>query len=209
MPLKRADQSNRSDGEQSSNHAVEPVLIGLPFSKYLEYSGSPASDPRSATTIIVSEGLVRIVDVEGPLVAKRACDIYLRGCSIRRMGHELKNTMIRALEHAIRQGVLVSEDESNKADFLYSVVRVNGNPPIKLRTRGSRSFDEIPPSELQVVARYLVEQHGFSAGSDEHLRAVLETFDLKRLTAQVGTTLLEILERQFQYVDVFINGITQ
>jgi hypothetical protein len=31
-------------------------------------------------------------------------------------------------------------------------------------------------------------------GSDEHLRAILEYFDLKRLTTQVGTTLLEILD---------------
>jgi hypothetical protein len=32
--------------------------------------------------------------------------------------------------------------------------------------------------------------------SDEHLRTILEIFDPKRLTTQVGTTLLEILERQ-------------
>lgn len=31
-------------------------------------------------------------------------------------------------------------------------------------------------------------------GSDEHLRATLEFFDLKRLTTQVGTRLLEILK---------------
>ena len=30
-------------------------------------------------------------------------------------------------------------------------------------------------------------------GSDEHLRAILECFDLKRLTTQVGTSLLEFL----------------
>ncbi len=83
----------------------------------------------------------------------------------------------------------------------------NGSPPIRLRSRGPQSFEEIPPSELQVVANYLAQRHGFSSGSDEHLRAVLECFDLKRLTTQVGTTLLEILERRFPYVDEFINRI--
>ena len=34
-----------------------------------------------------------------------------------------------------------------------------------------------------------------NCGSDEHLRAILECFDLKRLTTQVGTALLEILDR--------------
>ena len=140
---------------------------------------------------VVSEGIVRIVEVEGPVVAKRAYDIYLRGCGIKRMGHELKSTMNKALSHAIRQGRLICEDEAGKGGILFSVVRVKGSPPIRLRTRGPRSFEELPPSELQVVARYLLERYSFPSGSDEHLRAVLECFDLKRLTTQVGTTLLE------------------
>ncbi len=141
------------------------------------------------------------------MVAKRAYDIYLRGCGIKRMGHELKSTMNGALADGIHQQRLVSESEGPERDLLFSVVRMNGSPPIKLRTRGPRSFQEIPPSELQVVARHLVQRHGFSSGSDEHLRAVLEYFDLKRLTTQVGASLLEILERRYSYVDEFINKI--
>jgi len=187
--------------------AIRPGHVALPFSDYKEYSGPPWNDPRGVGTSVISEGIVRIVEVEGPVIAKRAYDIYLRGCGIRRMGHELKSTMNKALAHALRQGRLASENEVTEKDLLFSVVRVNGSPPIKVRTRGPRSFEEIPPSELQVVARYLVERDGFSSGSDEHLRAVLECFDLKRLTTQVGTTLLEILEKRFPYVDEFINGI--
>jgi hypothetical protein len=186
---------------------IRPRHVALPFSDYKEYSGPPWNDPRGVGTSVVSEGIVRIVEVEGPVIAKRAYDIYLRGCGIRRMGHELKSTMNKALAHALRQGRLAPENEVTERGLLFSVVRVNGSPPIKLRTRGPRSFEEIPPSELQVVAMYLVERDGFSSGSDEHLRAVLECFDLKRLTTQVGTTLLEILERRFPYVDEFINRI--
>lgn len=187
----------------------------LRFSDYAEYSGSPENDPRRVNTLAVSEGIVRIVEVEGPVVAKRAYDIYLRGCGIQRMGHDLKSTMNKALAHAIRQGRLVSESEATegflvrvKGDpMLFSVVRLNGSPPIRLRSRGPRSFEEIPPSELQIVAIYLAERHGFASGSDVHLRAVLESFDLKRLTTQVGKTLLEILERRFPHADEFINRI--
>ena len=177
----------------------------LSFSEYSEFSGSPGGDPRSVNMILVSEGIVRIIEVEGPVVAKRVYDIYLRGCGIRRLGHELKSTMNKALAHAIRQGRLVSENEADKGGLLFSVIRVNGSPLIRLRSRGSRSFEEIPPSELQVVTMYLADRDGLSSGSDEHLHAVLECFDLKRLTTQVGTTLLEILERRFPYVDEFLN----
>lgn len=185
----------------------EPRNWSLQFGEYSSYSGPSAIDPRNADLIVISEGIVRIVEVEGPVVAKRVFDIYLRGCGIRRMGHELKSTMNKALSHAIREGILVSENEVNETDLVYSVVRTTGTPPIKLRTRGERLFEEIPPSELQVTANFLAQRHGFVSGSDEHLRTVLEIFDLKRLTTQVGTTLLEILERRFPYVDELISKI--
>ena len=143
-------------------------------------------DPRTVSAGTVAEGLCRIIEVEGPMLAKRAYDIYLQGCGIKRMGHELRSTMNKALANAIRQGRVLSEDERGKRGLLYSVVRVKGSPPIKLRSRGPRTFEEIPPSELQTVATYLAERRNLKSGSDEHLRAVLECFDLKRLTAQTA-----------------------
>ena len=142
------------------------------------------------------------------MLAKRAYDIYLRGCGIKRMGHELRSTMNKALANAIRQGRVISEDEWGKRGLLFSVVRVKGSPPIKLRSRGPRTFEEIPPSELQTVAMYLAERRNLMSGSDEHLRAVLECFDLKRLTAQIGTTLLEILGKRYPYVDDLLSDTT-
>jgi len=181
----------------------------LRFNDYVEYAGPPGNDPRGINEHVVSEGIVRIVEVEGPMIAKRAYDIYLRGCGIKRMGHELKSTMNKALSHAIRHGHVICEDEVSRSGILFSVVRLKGSPPIRWRTRGPRSFEELPPSELQVVARYLLERHSFSYGSDEHLRAVLECFDLKRLTTQVGTTLLDVMEGRFPYVDDFLNGMRE
>jgi very-short-patch-repair endonuclease len=199
-------EADNLHGPERLHASVKSRHGNLPFSEYLVYSGSAGADPRNVNMPLVSEGIVRIVEVEGPMLAKRAYDIYLRGCGILRMGHELKSSMNKALAHAIRQGRLVSENEANQSGILFSVVRVHGGPPIRLRSRGPRAFEEIPPSELQVVARHLIERHGFSPGSDEHLRAVLECFDLKRLTTQVGAALLEILERRFPYADEFANS---
>ena len=141
------------------------------------------------------------------MVAKRAYDIYIRSCGIKRLGPDLRSTLNRALSLAIRQGRVVAEDETGKGGNMFSVVRPKESPQIKLRSRGPRSFEEIPPSELQVIARQLLEQHSFSRGGDEHLRAVLECYDLKRLTTGVGTTLLDILERSFPYVDEFLSRV--
>ena len=138
------------------------------------------------------------------MLAKRAYDIYLRGCGIRRMGGELRRIMNRALSAAIRQGRILSEDEHKKGGLLYSIVRTKRVAPLKLRQRGPRTYDEIPPSELLAVGRYLAERDRLDLSSDEHLRAILEAFDLKRLTTQVGTNLLEILGSKIDYVDEWL-----
>ena len=173
---------------------------------YVAFEGDSGPDPRHANPAQVAEVLRRIIDVEGPMLAKRSYDIYLRGCGILRMGSPLKRAMNKALQHAIRKGQVVSEDESRKLALVYTIVRSASALPIIVRDRGPREFEEIPPSELQLVARRLTESSGLEPGSIAHLRAILDFFDLKRLTVQVGTTLLGILGRRYSYVDKIIGG---
>jgi hypothetical protein len=195
------------EDDEISAPIVSPHHSNSPFAAYVSYEGPACDDPRVVSLGIVAEGLLRIIEIEGPIVAKRAYDIYLRGCGIKRMGHELKSTMNKALAITIRQGRVISEDETGRRGFLFSVVRIKGSPPIKLRRRGPRSLEELPPSELQTVAKHLAKKRNLDSGSDEHLRAVLDCFDLKRLTTQVGTTVLDILEKQIPYVDEFLKTL--
>ncbi|NLU43151.1 MAG: DUF559 domain-containing protein [Firmicutes bacterium] len=185
------------------------TLAGLPIADYAEYSGLPCLDPRAAGPSQVTEGLIRIIEVEGPVVAKRAYDVYLRSCGIKRMGRELRRMMDRALAQLVRRQLVVCEDELGTGDLLDSVVRAAGTPPVRLRRRGPRNLDEIPPSEVQLAARRLADIHGFSPGSDEHLRAILGCFDLVRLTTQAGARLLDILEREFSCVDELLRGLNE
>jgi hypothetical protein len=162
---------------------------------YVSYRDRPGPDPRTVGLSVVADNLCRIIEVEGPIIAKRAYDIYLRGCGIRRLGPELKSTLNRALARAVQQGRVVSENEPGKSGFIFSTMRSMGSPPVKLRCRGPRTFEEIPPAELRAVSRHVSESLHLEPGTDAHLRAILEFFDLKRLTAQVGTRLLEILDK--------------
>jgi hypothetical protein len=162
---------------------------------YVSYRDQAGPDPRTVSVGVVADNLCRIIEVEGPMIAKRAYDIYLRGCGIRRLGPELKSTMNRALSSAIHQGRIASESEPGKAGVIFSTVRSGGSLPVKLRCRGPRTFEEIPPGELRAVGRYVSETLNLRSGTDEHLRTILEYYELKRLTTQVSTRLLEILDR--------------
>jgi very-short-patch-repair endonuclease len=177
--------------------------------EYHSYEGIAGPDPRTVSTGVVADGLVRIIEVEGPMLAKRAYDIYLRGCSIRRLGGGLKSTMNKALMSAVRQGRVVSKNEPGKTGLIFSTVRMKDSPAVRPRRRGSRTFEEIPPDEVRYIARQVLEASHVKWGSDEHLRAILEAFDLKRLTTQVGTVLLEILEGKDKHAHQSIQIETQ
>lgn len=179
---------------------VRPRVARLEPEEYAEYAGPSCENPNNAVNSEIAEGLIDIVKVEGPVIAKRAYDIYLRSCGIRRLGRELQKIMNRALQYTIREGVIVYEDELARGGLVHSIIRLNGSSPVRLRKRGPRLFEEIPPSELNAVSIYLAEQNGCDMGSEEHMRTVLEWFDLKRLTAQTSGALRDIVNMQFSYV---------
>ncbi|MBZ0151859.1 MAG: AAA family ATPase [Planctomycetes bacterium] len=199
--------SGSDQGRDSAPKKVQPVLPIPAFTKmdgrvaYSSFEGATGPDPRHAGSADVVEGLRRIIAIEGPMLTRRAYDIYLRGCGIRRMGRDIKHSMNKALQLAVRRGAVLSEDESGKGGLLYSIVRSAGVPPVIARERGPRSFDEIPPSELQLIVRRLCARSGMQPGSDASLRATLESLELKRLTTQVGSAILDALQRRFPYVD--------
>lgn len=207
LPL-ATDTSTNSVVIPEANNG-DPSEIETPpsnFAPYISFSGPLVGQyPRVDNTRLVAEDLCRIIDIEGPMLAKRAYDIYLRSCGIKRMGGELKSALNKALTVAVRQNRVVVEDEMGKNGLLFSIVRSNGCVPVKLRRRGPRTLEEIPPSEIQLVARQVSFELELTPGSDEHLRALLEAFELKRLTTQAGSTLLETLEKRFLYVDELLS----
>jgi hypothetical protein len=160
---------------------------------YVVFIGTGGPDPRTALPEVLADSLCQIIDVEGPMLAKRVYDIYLRGCGIRRRGGELRTALNRALAKAVKDGRVISENEPGVTGLIHSTVRLHSGAPVWLRVRGPRNFEEIPPTELCAAAKHVFQLDRMTWGSDEHLRAVLELFDLKRLTTQVGIRLLQIL----------------
>ena len=195
----------------SGKELPQPQLIGKnglrPYSKF---DGPPFPDPRRAHASRVAGGLYEIIQVEGPMLVKRAYDIYLRGCGFQRMGRELKRRMNKALQHAISQDLVVIADELGVGGFVRSTVRLRDCQPVVARERGPRKFRQIPPSELQLVADLvrIGREHELERGSDKHLHAVLNAFDLRRLTKGIKAKLLEVLKRHYPYVEAALEEMT-
>ena len=196
-PASRGDNGAQTSG--TSNRTHRGILA-----PYVEFTGLAGPDPRNGSPARTAEGLRRIVEIEGPMVVKRVFDLYLRGCDIHRMGGLLRHLMSQALQLSVRRGQLILHDELG-LDELSETVRLKEGPKVLPRQRGPRDFDEIPPSELQLIARRIANAEGAEPGSEDHMRRVLDALELKRLTSQVSTRLLDALTRRYSYVDEILD----
>src|SRR3546814_18386400 len=102
---------------------------GLKVRRYQEFSEAITGDPRQVNEEWIAKRLVEIVAVEGPVIAKRACDIYLRAVGVKRMGHEIKSTMAKALRIAISWNEIEALNDASDVDIMQKLLRPSGSPP--------------------------------------------------------------------------------
>lgn len=189
---KDSEEKPEAMGEFCSASTVPPQQPHI--GEYTLYSGGPTQDPRNSDTREVMRGLINIIEIEGPMLAKRAYDIYLRCCGIKKMGKDLKQRMNRALQHAITEKRVLKDDEWGSGGLLYTIIRLPNQDSPQLRELGNRTIEQIPPSEI-VEASRLVQYRNSDVvpGSEEHLRLILDLYGLKRLTENTRKRLLQAI----------------
>lgn len=204
-PQPRGTPGSVPESEKQTEPKISPAVRRGP---YITFKGEAGPDPHITNSNRVAQGLLRIIEAEGPILVKRVYDVYLRGCGIKRMGRQLRGALHKAIRNLIRNKLVVQQYEAGTGDLLKSIVRLPSVAAVVVRERGPRSFDEIPPSELQLVARRLLKNGPghLERGSDDHMKAVLAFFGLRRLTTQVGVKLLDILDRDYPYVDEMLDA---
>ena len=165
--------------------------------QYTSYSGAPCPDPRNSLRDQVADGLYRIVREEGPVQSKRLFDIYLRSCGIKRMGHELRDSLLSALNSLLQLNALNSHSYLPGDDKLNDIVWLALSPPEIVRTRGDRSLEEIPFGELRSVYELVVARIGVNKEEEDYMREMLDLLDLKRLTSLAESILKRVISGDF------------
>jgi hypothetical protein len=188
--------------------------MGLSAYVYRRFEETLQGDPREVGALPqVAKGLTKIVAYEGPMIAKTVCDRYLRAVGIGRMGREVEEAMRRVLKYLIDSQTLDTLQELPDTDLFKQTLRIHSSPLLVLRTAqkaedAKRAIDEIPPGEIQLVARYLSMKEGMSYRSDDLLRKTLEFFDLIRLTPHTKQMVLQALEHDLPHVDEALHALS-
>ncbi|MEU8631949.1 AAA domain-containing protein [Amycolatopsis sp. NPDC048633] len=138
--------------------------------------------PASRTELL--DGLVRIVEAEGPVLGGRLQTAYVRASGAVRVTKLVASEVNKAIAQAVREGQLVEDNPLSERGIKPRTYRLPDQPEVRLRLLGPRSFDEVPPSELAALFDYVTERDG-NLGEEALQRAVLELLGLKRLTDNV------------------------
>jgi len=155
---------------------------------YASWDGGALPDPRFAAPGRVADSLFDIIESEGPVLVARAFRIYARACNLQRVGKQIRTSLNKALSRLVRQGRVTLEDERQQGGQIYAVARIAGTPPVCLRERGPRTFDEIPFAELAAHLR-LIHAELPELGREELCRELLDRYGLVRMTKAVRQTL--------------------
>ena len=163
---------------------------------YRFWEQTPLPDPRKDSERNIADRLLEIIEIEGPVLMHRVCHLYVEAAGIKRIGNKLRSQLLQAAKVAVRSRQITIENPNDNLEIGFeSIVRPVGCPTIILRTRGPRSFEEIPPSEIKELMKLLFRTQ--PSWEEEHFyRQVLDDFDLKRLTTKV-----KLLLKKYAYED--------
>lgn len=190
---------NKAVHPGSTKVSTTPTIkTGVVLVEYTHYAGPACHDPRITNPAQIADDLLNIVKVEGPVQVKRAFDIYLRSCGIKRMGHELRDSLLSVVGSLKGSGTLSSHRYKVDDDALSEVVWMQGTQAEIVRERGDRSLEEIPLGELYAIIQSVTTSNKVEIGSQEHLRAILEVLNLKRLTSNAEGILKQAIAGEFK-----------
>lgn len=192
-------RENRAVAEMELDLQSAPAEVQLEsdldlLEPYVEYSGSnrPVS---SATRDEIIDGLLKIVEIEGPVTGSRLQRAYVLSSGGQRVGRAIAKQLNVALTQAIRSNRLLAENPLNQAGVKPRTYRISSHPEIKLRSLGPRNLDEVPPTELAAAMELAQSQYG-ATSDDDIMRYTLWIYGRKSLTQTVRETLAPILQLQ-------------
>jgi hypothetical protein len=159
---------------------------------YPEWGGPRLADPRQATLDQLESGLTDIVASEGPILKDRLFALYARAADLGRIYDLTRTKLENGLKQALRNKS-VTADTDIFGDFEELSLRLPDQPTVIARERSSRTLHEIPAPEIAELMLEIRLEHELISKEDL-FRAVLKTYELKRLTKATEERLTAILE---------------
>ncbi|HDZ21635.1 hypothetical protein LCGC14_0315750 [marine sediment metagenome] len=187
------DLRGESQGEtpiRENGHPAEPEA-GVVSGDKTECASF--ADPRTGTLWEIEAGLKQIVSEYGPLPCHYAYRLYIRQAGFRKVSRRVEEVLGRCMESAAARGEIELSDEYGNDELRDKIAHLAGSALVRMRPRGARKIEDIPPSELAEAMRILETKGDCGRDEEEVFRKTLDFFDLKRLTKRTQEILMVAL----------------
>ncbi len=134
-------------------------------------------DPRQGSSRVIHDGLLSVVDVEGPVVIARLFSTYVKCGGRHRVTAPIHERLAEHLDRLRQVGKVTVDVDADGA----RVVRLVDKPSIVVRVRGPRGLAEIPLGEIAAVVADTIRRNPHF-GDEQLKREVLARLELQRLT---------------------------
>lgn len=163
------------------------ILEPEPYRSY----GRAVKDPTRLQESSLYKHVLDAVRAEGPLTHSRLC-AALCSAPTPALCSRVSISISAMLEALVQEGLLVRDWQQNGLGE-QAVLRLPEQPAVRLRERGKREWDEIPPAEIQAAAQQVRLAGSCFAGSDAHIKATAKYFGAARLTPRLAELLARII----------------
>jgi len=104
----------------------------------------------------VSKHIMDIISIEEPIICHRIYRIYAFNAGYKTIS-QVRSPLNKMIHRVFTEGIIKQSDDFDLSDQLHKVVRMQGSPPVIVRTRGGRPIAEIPPSEIAALMHLIVK----------------------------------------------------
>lgn len=173
-------------------------MTEIPHKPFESWPERSTADPRKATYAQYMHGFKEILSYEGPMQALSMFQTYAKASGLMKITASVRRRCEFYLKKGVDDGEIILEKEQDSElkgedDSVGWILRLVDQPPVQVRTLGTRGFAEIPMGELAAIVLEIRSGDEF-IGRDEIYRAVLEHYELQKLTALVRRRLNKVLD---------------
>jgi len=181
------------------NFAMTDITIN--HTEFTPWTERSTADPRRATQAQYMHGMMEILAAEGPMQALPLFQTYAKASGLLKIAPTVRRLFERSLLAGEKAGHIIIEREDDTEvdgadDSVCWITRLPEQPRVIVRSIGNRGFADIPMSELAAVVLEIRTADDL-LGRDDIYRAVLEHYELQKVTALVKRRLNKVLAEYF------------
>ncbi len=191
IPIKSQAQAAAHPADEEP--AGHPLPVASRQAQYVLWVEWTMPDPRVASAAELAEGIVSVVEAEGPVRIRRVFQLLTKAAGLRRVRRLVREGLERGLNEALREGLVEEHPDPLSSGRLDAVLIREGRPTVIVRPAAGRSFAEIPSTELKTVVREILAENP-AFGDEAIMRAAMAHYEFRRLTANMKSRMLVLLD---------------